>query len=154
MKQDEVAGSDPGKSKLGRIIDRVIATALGLVFLFYAYAKFSGNQFMHFEVYDRCADVHPVTLVWYFFGYSKTYAMFIASGELIAGLLVLIPRTARIGYPLYFMIAANVAVIDWSFGLPAPATWLATSLAIGSAYLIVRDRRAYLGLLRRATSTS
>lgn len=131
-----------------RVFDRVVASVLGVVFLLYAFAKFSGMQFMHLKIDAQVADVSSVTLVWYFFGYSKMYAMFIASGELIAGLLVLIPRTARIGYPLYFMIAANVAVIDWSFGLPAPATWLATSLAVGSLYLIVRERRAYLALLR------
>ncbi len=72
----------------GRIVDRVVATLLGLAFLVYAYAKFSGNQFSHFELYDRVADVHPITLVWYFFGYSRhPYAMFIACGELVAGLL-------------------------------------------------------------------
>jgi uncharacterized membrane protein YphA (DoxX/SURF4 family) len=140
MKRD---GSDPT-----RVFDRVIATVLGSVFVLYAFAKFSGEQFMHFELYDRVADVHPVTLVWYFFGYSKSYAMFIAFGELLAGLLVLFPRTARIGYPLYFMIASNVAVLDWSFELPMPATLLATFLAAGSFYLMVRERRAYVGLLR------
>jgi uncharacterized membrane protein YphA (DoxX/SURF4 family) len=141
----EVAAGKP--NKLARIFDRLVATALGLVFLFYAEAKFSGNQFAHFELHDRVVDVDPVTLVWYFFGYSKTYAMFIACGELVAGLLVLIPWTARIGYPLYFGIAANVAVIDWSFGLPPEATWIATSLLVGSFYLLVRERRAYLRLL-------
>jgi hypothetical protein len=58
--------------------------------------------------------------------------MFIAC-ELVAGLLVLIPRTSRIGYPVY-LIAANVAVLDWSFGLAPLATWLATFLVAGSAY--------------------
>jgi uncharacterized membrane protein YphA (DoxX/SURF4 family) len=134
---------------MARIFDRIVATALGLVFLVYAYAKFSGSQFMHFELTDRVADVPPVTLVWYFFGYSKTYAMFLACGELAAGVLVLIPRTARIGYPLYFMIAANITVVDWSFGLPPKATWLATSLLLASTYLLVRERRAYLRLLDR-----
>lgn len=132
-----------------RIVNRVISTTLGLVFLFYAYAKFSGSQFSYFHIDGRVDEVAPVTLVWYFFGYSKTYAMFIACGELVAGLLVLIPRTARIGYPLYFLIATNVAVIDWSFGLPPLATWLATFLAAGSAYLIVQERRAYLRLVER-----
>jgi uncharacterized membrane protein YphA (DoxX/SURF4 family) len=136
--------------RLHNVADRALATMLGLVFLVYAYAKFSGNQFSHFEIDGRVDEVAPVTLVWYFFGYSKAYAMFIASGELAAGLLVLIPRTSRLGYPIYFMIAANVATIDWAFGLPAPATWLATSLAGGSAYLIVRARRAYLRLVAPA----
>jgi uncharacterized membrane protein YphA (DoxX/SURF4 family) len=133
---------------IGRIVDRVVATLLGLVFLFYAWAKFSGHQFIHFELTDRVVDVDSVTLLWYFFGYSRAYAMFLACGELVAGLLVLIPRTARIGYPLYFMIAANITVVDWSFGLPAPATWLATSLLAGSLYLLVREHRAYMRLLR------
>ena len=124
-----------------------MATLLGLAFLVYAYAKFSGNQFSHFELYDRVADVHPITLVWYFFGYSRTYAMFIACGELVAGLLVLIPPTTRIGAPLYAVIAANVTVIDWSFGLPPQATWLATSLLIGALFLMFRERRAYARLL-------
>ncbi len=133
--------------KLARIFDRVLATALGLVFLKYAWAKFAGDQFMHFEITDRASDIHPVTLVWYFFGYSRTYAMFIACGELVAGILVVIPRTSRIGYPLCLGIAANLTVIDWSFGFPPPATWLATSLLVASAYLLVRERRAYLRVL-------
>ena len=132
-----------------KLFDRVLATVLGLLFLLYAYAKFSGSQFMHFELTDRVVDVNSVTLVWYFFGYSKAYAMFLACGELAAGILVLVPRTSRIGYPLYFMIAANITVVDWSFGLPPPATWLATSLLIGSLYLLVRERRAYMRLLER-----
>ncbi len=135
--------------RLKRILDRVIATALGLVFLVYACAKFSGNQFSYLPIHGRVEDVDPVTLVWYFFGYSRSYAMFIACGELVAGLLVLIPRTSRVGYPLYFLIAANVAMIDWSFGLPPQATWLATCLVAGSAYLIVQERRAYLRLIAR-----
>jgi len=148
MKRGSTHEAAPGRANnVARIFDRLAATALGLVFVVYAWSKFSGNQFMHFEIYDRVVDVHPVTLVWYFFGYSKTYAMFLACGELVAGLLVLIPWTARIGYPLYFMIAANITVVDWSFGLPPQATWLATSLLVGSFYLLVRERRAYVRLL-------
>ena len=131
----------------GRIVDRIVATLLGLAFLVYASAKFSGKQFFHFELHDRVDDVQPITLVWYFFGYSRAYAMFIACGELVAGLLVLIPRTTRIGAPIYAMIAANVTVIDWSFGLPPLATWLATSLLVGALYLLFRERRAYARLL-------
>jgi uncharacterized membrane protein YphA (DoxX/SURF4 family) len=143
-----VQGGRGSASVIMRIFDRVLATLLGLAFLLYAWAKFSGNQFAHFELHDRVDEVHPVTLVWYFFGYSRPYAMFIACGELVAAVLVLIPRTARLGYPMYFAIAANITVIDWSFGLPAPATWMATSLLAGSFYLLVRERRAYLRLLQ------
>ena len=56
MKQPE-GPADSAKPRLWRIFDRVVASVLGVVFLFYAYAKFSGSQFMHFELYDRVADV-------------------------------------------------------------------------------------------------
>ncbi|MGE0870173.1 MAG: hypothetical protein AB7P03_16530 [Kofleriaceae bacterium] len=126
----------------------MLATALGGVFVLYAIAKLAGSQFIQFELDTPMSEVSPVTLVWYFFGYSRPYAMAIAVTELVAGLLVIIPATARIGYPLYLAVAGNVALIDWCFGLPAPATLLATSLVIGAAILIVRHRAAYLALLR------
>jgi hypothetical protein len=52
----------------------------------------------------------------------------------------------------YFSIALNVAGLDWSFGLPRPATLLATSLAVACAYLIIRERRAYVRLFERTGS--
>ena len=137
-----------------QIVERVLRTALAIVFLLYAFAKFSGMQFFHFELNDPVSDMSPVTLVWYFFGYSKSYAMFIACGELTAGLLLLFRRTYLVGLPLYFGIALNVAVLDWSFGLPVPATMLATTLAAVSLYLMVSERAAYLPLLAAAKSKS
>ncbi|MGE0549390.1 MAG: hypothetical protein AB7O24_05405 [Kofleriaceae bacterium] len=136
-----------------RWFDRVLATTLGLVFVLYAVAKFAGTQFIQFELDAPMSDVSPVTLVWYFFGYSRPYALAIAVTELAVGLLVMVPRTARIGYPLYLAVASNVAMIDWCFGLPRPATLLATSLVVGAAVLIVRERSAYLALLAPCASS-
>jgi hypothetical protein len=131
-----------------RWIDRVLRIALGAVFLLYAYAKFAGHQFSRLELDDPINQIHPITLFWYFFGYSKGYAMFIACGELLAGLLVMFRRTSLIGLPLYCGIALNVTVLDWNFGLPVPATLLATSLFVVSLALIITERRAYLPLFR------
>ena len=133
--------------RLSKVFDRVVATTIGLVLVYYAYVKFAGQQFVRFEIDGAVRDVHPVDLVWYFHGYSRPYAMFIALGELVAGVALIIPRTARIGAPLALGITTNIAVIDWSFGLALPVRLLATSLALGSLYLIVRERRAYLRLL-------
>jgi len=72
--------------------------------------------------------------------------MFIASGELLAGLTVLFRRTYKFGLLVYFSIALNVTVLDWSFGLPLQATLLATSLALASLYLIVQERTTYARL--------
>jgi hypothetical protein len=57
-------------------------------------------------------------------------------------------RTARLGYPMFAAIAANITIIDWSFDFPAQPRWLATFLLVGSLYLLVRERRAYLSLVR------
>ena len=48
--------------RLKRILDRVIATGLGLVFLFYAYAKFSGNQFSYFPIDGRVEDAEAMAM--------------------------------------------------------------------------------------------
>ncbi len=133
-----------------KVFDRLVATALGIVLLYYAYAKFADHQFGHFEFDGKVRDLPASDLVWYFYGYSRPYAMFIATGELIAGLLVLIPRTARIGYPIYFMVAINIVVIDWSFGIGISVQILSTALATGALYLMIRERRVYARLLETA----
>lgn len=129
-----------------KFFDRLVATALGLVLLYYAFVKFTGQQFGRFELEGDVRQYPPSDLVWYFYGYSRPYAMFIASGELIAGLLVLIPRTTRIGLPLYFMIMVNIVAIDWSFSIGMSVQILSILLASGALYLMIRERRAYLRL--------
>lgn len=121
---------------------------LGGVFVLYAIAKFTGNQFIKLDLAEYASNMDPVMLVWYFFGYSQPYAMFCAVAELIIGLLIAIPQTTRLGALFYFPFALNIAVIDWCFDFPLPGKLLTVSLVLLSLMLIIADRKRYRELLR------
>ena len=120
---------------------------LGSVFILYASVKFLGIQFPRMHTDQPIDQVDSVTLVWYFFGYSQPYVMLISFGELVAGLLIAIPKTSRLGVLLYFPLALNIAAINWCFNLPIDVKILSTFLALGSFYLIINDLAVYKKLL-------
>ena len=137
-----------------RIVCQVLRLLLGGVFLSYAFAKFSGMQFSHTNLDGTLRELDSISLVWYFFGYSPVYGLFIAVGQLVAALLTIWNRTYRIGLLIYFSIALNIAVLDWCFHFPLPATLLATILALVSACLIFIERKYYRLLLHRSPKGS
>lgn len=96
----------------------------------------------------KILNVDSITLVWYFFGYSHIYGLIIAFGQLIAAFLTIWNKTYRIGIIAYFFMASNIAVMDWCFKLPIPASILATSLATLSLIILIDQRREYLNLIK------
>ena len=108
---------------------------LGGILVLYAYAKFSGSQFIKLELNENINSVEPALLVFYFFGYSQPYAMFCAVAELITGLLIAVPKTTRIGALIYFPFTLNIAVLDWCFGFPLSTKILISSLTLLSLLL-------------------
>ncbi len=121
---------------------------LSATFLLYGLLKLTGGQFIHGDSLhiDSATDVGS-TMVWKFFGWSWPYTIFIGMGEVVAALLVLIPRTRRLGYLMYFPIALNIAVMDVCFGFPMPATLLVSTLAAVCLFLMWRERQALLPAL-------
>ena len=134
------------QSFMAHLLVRIL---LGSIFLLYAFAKFAGMQFSHLRLDMNIRDMDGIALVWYFFGFSKVYGLFIAFGQLVAAILTIWTKTFRLGLPVYFSIALNIAVLDWSYGFPLPATLLATALAVTSAAMIGMERHQYLKLLER-----
>jgi hypothetical protein len=131
---------------MNRVI-AIIKVLLGSVLMLYAYAKFSGAQFPKLEIYDAVNTIDPVLLVFYFYGYSQPYAMFCAACELIAALLILVPRTSRFGLPAYFGFTLNIAVMDWCFQFALPAKLLITFLCGLSLLVIILDRKRIIPLM-------
>lgn len=117
---------------------------LALVFIGYGALKIAGGQFYHGDFVLDSRTNYPTTLVWAFFGYSYLYSTFIGLGEVVAGALLLHPRTATLGAVMYFPIALNVTMIDLSYGFPLPATALIITLTLLCAGLLWHDRRKLL----------
>ena len=92
---------------------------LALTFFIYGTAKIYPGQFSTGDfIFDSTKD-SAMQLAWHFFGYSHTYNLFIAFGELTAALLLLIPRTATLGNIIYLPITVNITILNYCFGIPA-----------------------------------
>ena len=134
-------------------LSRILAVAgrlfVGGVFLLYGLLKLSGGQFIPGDfAFDSRTD-NPVVLVWHFYGYSPVYHRFIGAAECLPAVLLLWPRTAALGAVLAFPVAVNIAVMDWCFGFPLPATLLVTAMAVVSGWLLWHDRAKLLRLCGR-----
>jgi hypothetical protein len=84
-------------------------------------------------------------LAWTFFGYSSIYEIFIGRGEVIAAVLILIPRTSTIGAMIYFPIAVNVMLVNYCFDIGVQD--LSTILTGMCFVLLWLDRRKFIPLL-------
>jgi uncharacterized membrane protein YphA (DoxX/SURF4 family) len=91
----------------------------------------------------------PDTAVGYFFDalhQAGWYYAFIGWGQVIAGLLLLLPRTATLGAVLYFPIILNIWAITVAVGFRG--TWVITSLMLlANVYLLCWDYDRLKGIL-------
>lgn len=89
------------------------------------------------------------TLVGYYFDalyQSGFYYQFIGYGQLIAGLLLLIPRTATIGAFAYFPIIINICVLTWSIDFPG-TKYITSLMLLANIYLLCWDYDRWRGIL-------
>lgn len=69
---------------------------------------------------------------------AEEYYLFVGAMQMLAGLLLLIPRTAALGTVLYLPIILNIFVI--TVALPFRGTWMITSMMLLAAtYLLLWD---------------
>ncbi|WP_206093780.1 hypothetical protein [Paludifilum halophilum] len=131
-------------AKLKRVSQKSLLTTtrvyLGIIFLIYGAAKIHPGQFHHGDfVFDSTKDT-PFELVWYFFGYSLVYTLFIALGEIVAAILLIIPRTATLGAVCLLPISVNIAVINFCYDVKGmgPFTLFLSVLCL---WLLFMDRK-------------
>jgi hypothetical protein len=137
---------------LSRSVELLVRYALVLMLLQFALNKLIPGQFL---LYNRdfdlpLIDVPARKLAWHFLGHSQLYNGFIASVELVAGLLLCSRRTVWAGLLLSLATLTNVVVIDAAFGLrgalPIASTMAATALAL---FIVHTDARVLRDLVWR-----
>ncbi|WP_044642660.1 hypothetical protein [Risungbinella massiliensis] len=116
-------------------------------FLIYGAVKLVFGQFGAPTPEIAAANGEGFALAWTFFGYSRIYEIFIGIGELVAAILLLIPRTYTIGAMIYFPIAVNVMMVNYCFDIGVQD--LSTILTLMSAALLWVDRKKLYPLLQR-----
>jgi hypothetical protein len=89
-------------------------------------------------------------LAWTFFGYSRVYEIFIGIGEVLAGLLIMIPRTFTLGAVIYFPIALNIMMVNYCYRIGVQD--LSTLLVLMNVYLLWLDRKKLLMIFWKTDS--
>jgi uncharacterized membrane protein YphA (DoxX/SURF4 family) len=111
------------------IISRIL---LALAFIPTGMVKVLGHRF---------TAMGPETSVGYFFEamyQSGFYWNFIGLGQVIAGLLLLIPATATLGAVAFFPIILNVTVVTWSVGFKG-TVYITSLMLLASTFLLCWD---------------
>lgn len=120
---------------------------LAINFLIYGAAKLTFGQFGEPTAEIAALRGEGFTLAWTFFGYSSVYELFIGAGEVIAALLIVIPRTYTVGAMIYFPIAVNVMMVNYCYDIGVQD--LSTVLTVMCFLLLWLDRKKLLPLLAR-----
>lgn len=108
-------------------------------FLIYGAAKLMMGQFGIPASEIAAVKGEGFVTAWTFFGYSRTYEIFIGLGEIISAILIMIPRTATLGAVCYFPIVLNVMMVNYCFDIGVQD--LSTVLTIMCVILLWLDRK-------------
>ncbi len=103
--------------RLRRAVSKSIPATfrLFLAFNFFVYglAKVMIGQFGEVTPEIEAAAGKGFTIAWTFFGYSHVYELFIGFGEIVAAVLLLIPRTSALGAIVFMPIIVNIVLINY-----------------------------------------
>ncbi len=119
-----------------------IRILLAVVFIVYGLVKLWGIQLAKLHLTGDINGIDSITLVWYFFGYSPFYAKFIGVTELVAGILIAVPRTARLGTLLVLGLGVNITFMDYCFNFPS-VKYLVTLYTLLAFVLLLNDFKFY-----------
>jgi len=134
-------------------ITRIILIAFNAcVFSIYGLAKLLGYQFSIHQSslsYDNTLvkDLRPISLMWRFHAISPIYSKIIALSQLLAVLLICIPKTRKIGLIFYLFQISQIVSINFCFGLPIGTKLLSSILMLNTVFLIYTYRNNYKPLL-------
>lgn len=113
---------------------------LATVMFSYGIAKVLKMQFSDLSLdtlLTTYGNSSPMGLAWRFMGYSDLYCKFTGYTEMIAGILLLFPKTTLLGALFGFGIMFNVMMMN--FGFDIPVKLFSTQLAVVSLYIIAPD---------------
>ncbi|MEU6560919.1 DoxX family protein [Nocardia nova] len=121
---------------------------LGAQMLFYGFAKVIPTQMPKPELSTLLTpygDLTPMAVLWSQVGTSPVYEMLLGSAELLAGVLLFLPRTATVGAMLATISMAQVFVLNMTFDVPVKI--LSGHLLLISMVLLAPQARRLLDVL-------
>jgi uncharacterized membrane protein YphA (DoxX/SURF4 family) len=127
---------------LGYLTRMCIRACLASLFVFYALGKVFDLQFAISASIQgkKVAELSRFESAWLFFDQSYRYGLFIAVGQILAAMLILIDRFTSFAALLFVGILANIVTINVEYGV---SSMLETSvwLLLMTLYLVLGDAR-------------
>jgi hypothetical protein len=107
----------------------------------YGFAKVLKTQF---QVPEHIKDIpmgeqHPFWLTWYYFGFSREYALILAAVEIIGPILLLFRKTRLLGAVFLFPAMVNVLLINKYYHINPDAFLASIFFTLGVLYLLLLD---------------
>ena len=121
---------------------------LGAQMLNYGFAKVIPTQMPRPELstlLTQYGDLTPMAVLWSQVGTSPVYEILLGSAELLAGVLLFVPRTATVGAMLSLISMAQVFVLNMTFDVPVKI--LSGHLLLISMVLLAPQARRLLEVL-------
>ena len=128
------------ESKLLQYFAAFNRVVLAVAFIPSGMTKFVGNRFTQISIDN------PIGL--FFEGFYQTgfWYRFVGFAQLLAALLLLIPRTATLGAALFFPIVVNIMIITWSLDFTG-TKYITSAMFLANLYLICWDYPKFKQLL-------
>src|SRR5262249_20281215 len=114
-----------------------VRIVLGAALLSYGASKVIKTQFPPLflsTLVEPYGESSPMGLLWSFMEYSTTYTIFTGAVEMLAGILLFVPRTSTLGAVLGLAAMGNVFMLNMSYDVPVKL--YSFHLAAMSAFLV------------------
>lgn len=108
----------------------------------YAFAKILKTQFSFGAVTNADAnisDFNGFMITWYYYGFSRTYGLVIATSQILAGILILFRKTQRIGVILLLSFMVNILFVNYFYQIGPGAMQMAFILTAMGLFLLLSD---------------
>lgn len=114
--------------------------------LIYGFAKIIGTQFTTpLITYDTpVGALGGMELVWFYFGYSYSYTLFIALSQITASLLLFFRKTVRLGTVLFLCIMVNIIAVDLAYEVDLDALIMAVVLTCMGLFIFLSEFPLFL----------
>jgi hypothetical protein len=144
--------SHPGVERWFRLFIRV---ALGTTFLTYGFAKIVPLQMPTLalqRLVQPFGDFSPMGVLWYSIGAAPAYEIITGAVEVLAGALLLFPRTAVTGAMVSLMAATQIFILNMTYDVPVKL--FAFHLILISLFLLARNLPRLFDLFLRFRSSA
>jgi hypothetical protein len=120
---------------------------LAATMMIYGASKLLPMQFAEIplgRLLDPLGHLSPMGLLWSFMGYSRAYSFFGGAGEMLGGVLLIVPAFSTLGALVSLGVLSNVLMLNLCYDVPRKIFTI--HLILMAVFLVLPDTRRILNL--------